>query len=89
MLIWDYWHPSQYNFTENVQDMLARIIIENWIILKMASDWGQWINPPDLTPPSYAKIAGKLQSMKLVRLLAWILKQFSVFYKSILKKALA
>ena len=28
MLIWDYWYPSQSNFTENVWDTLAKIIIQ-------------------------------------------------------------
>ena len=33
MLTRDYWHPSQCNFTENAQDMLAKIFIETLIFL--------------------------------------------------------
>ena len=49
MLTWDYWHPSQYNFVENVQDMLANSIIENpiWIFYAsagtMISELRRWL----------------------------------------------
>ena len=27
MLTWDHWHPYQYNLAENMQDVVAKIII--------------------------------------------------------------